>query len=388
MRNFAALVAFLFLGASTGAWAQDNGDGPGAYASPSGIPDAALNEKFGIPDGPGRSRYRPIELPNMPDSDLNSFSAPNLPAFPDDAFAPTGIDTNALTLTAKLGADGDAIPDGVVWRLFSTRLNREGKLQLIGVAKGGQANFNVGAGSYLLHAGYGRAGITKRIEFSGLPTTETVVIEAGGLRLNATTGDGQLIDSRLLTFDIYTDAEQSQNRRLIANNVKAGVVVRLNAGNYYIVCNYGSVNAIVRAEIRVESGRVTDARLKQRAAEITLKLVRESGGEALADTAWSISSSQGDIIRESVGAFSSMVLAEGEYVIVAKNKDRIYQMEYNVAAGMNEEVEVVANGNGNSNGSPAQNGSGDDAPVQSVPAFEELEQAADDLQQPPAGSGD
>ena len=148
------------------------------------------------------------------------------------------------------------------------------------------------------------------------------------MRLSATTGNGEPITSKLLTFDIYTQGPTAQDRRLVAEDVVPGTVVRLNAGDYHVVSNYGAVNAVARADIKVETARVTDARLTQRAAEVTLKLVREAGGEALADTAWSISSSQGDLIRENVGAFSSMVLAEGEYLIVAKNKDRIYPVSY------------------------------------------------------------
>ncbi len=72
---------------------------------------------------------------------------------------------------------------------------------------------------------------------------------------------------------------------------------------------------------------------------------REAGarkdGEAIADTAWSIVSDSGDPVFDSVGAYASMVLAEGEYTIIAKNRDRIYQRNYTVESGRNEEVEVI-----------------------------------------------
>ena len=37
-----------------------------------------------------------------------------------------------------------------------------------------------------------------------------------------------------------------------------------------------------------------------------------------------------------------MVLAEGDYTIVAKNRDRIYQRDFTVVAGRNQDVEVLA----------------------------------------------
>jgi ribonuclease PH len=70
--------------------------------------------------------------------------------------------------------------------------------------------------------------------------------------------------------------------------------------------------------------------------------VRETGGEAIADTSWSILTESGDPVRELVGAYASMVLAEGTYAIVAKNRDRIYQRDFTVVAGRNQEVEVLA----------------------------------------------
>jgi hypothetical protein len=43
-----------------------------------------------------------------------------------------------------------------------------------------------------------------------------------------------------------------------------------------------------------------------------------------------------------VGAFASLVLAEGDYTIIAKNKDRIYQRDFTVVGGRNQDVEVLA----------------------------------------------
>jgi hypothetical protein len=50
----------------------------------------------------------------------------------------------------------------------------------------------------------------------------------------------------------------------------------------------------------------------------------------------------GDPIKETVGAYAPMVLAEGDYTVIAKNRDRIYQKDVAVKAGKNEEVEVIA----------------------------------------------
>ncbi len=248
-----------------------------------------------------------------------------------------------LTLAAKLSEDGDLIENGIVWRIFKPDPNDDGKLPMVATADGGTTRFALLPGSYLVHAGFGRAGITKRISVGTDAREEVLVLDAGGLKLNAVLSGGVRIPSDKLRFAIYAgDEPENGDRPLILPDVKPDDVVRLNAGTYHVVSNYGSVNATIRADLLVEAGKVTEASVEHRAAELTLKLVREEGGEAMADTAWSVLNPSGEVIKESVGAFASMVLAEGDYVVVAKNKEKLYQKEFTVVAGRNQDVEVLA----------------------------------------------
>ena len=130
---------------------------------------------------------------------------------------------------------------------------------------------------------------------------------------------------------------------MVVEDVKPNTIVRLNSGTYHIVSEYGSVNAVIRSDIRVEAGKLTEAVIQHRAAQLTLKLVSEPGGEAIADTAWSILTSGGDVVSESVGAFPTIVLAEGEYTAIARNKNKVHQRDFTVVAGRNSDVEVLLN---------------------------------------------
>ncbi|MCB1381823.1 MAG: hypothetical protein KDJ73_02605 [Notoacmeibacter sp.] len=249
-----------------------------------------------------------------------------------------------LTLKAHLVEGSEPVSRGMIWRVFRPVATEDGKLPLAATAQGGTANLELEPGSYLIHAAFGRAGATKRITIEANETrVEDFVLDAGGLELNAVLPGGVLIPAGKLRFSIY-DVREDENgeRALILPNVKPGTVVRLNAGTYHVVSTYGAVNAVIRSDIRVEAGKLTEAVVEHRAAQLTMKLVREAGGEAIADTAWVIMTEAGDIIRENVGAFASMVLAEGKYSVVAKNRDRIYQREFDVIAGKNQDVEVMA----------------------------------------------
>lgn len=277
-------------------------------------------------------------------TDLPPIDLPGIRAYaPAPDSGPLAVWAGRLTLAATLVEDSEPIPRGMVWRVFLPTPGDDGQLPLVASAQGGSAGFDLAPGSYLVHAAFGRAGATKRVTINaGETRAETLVLDAGGLKLNAMLSGGVRIPAQKLKFSIY-DVKEDENgdRALIIPDVKPGTVVRLNAGTYHVVSTYGSVNAVIRSDIRVEAGKLTEAVVEHRAAQLTLKLVREHGGEAIADTSWVVMTEAGDIVRENVGAFASMVLAEGKYVIVAKNRDRIYQRDFTVVAGQNRDVEVM-----------------------------------------------
>lgn len=262
------------------------------------------------------------------------------PATSNEVAVPANM--RELTLAAKLTEDGDLLQEGLTWRIFKPDPNDDGKLPLIATANGGATRFALEPGSYLVHAAFGRAGITKRISVTTDNREEILVLDAGGLKLDAVLSGGVRIPREKLRFSIYSEEDQANGERaLILPDVKPDDIVRLNTGTYHIVSNYGAENATIRADLKVEAGKLTEATVEHKAAELTMKLVREAGGEALADTAWSVINPSGEVIKESVGAFASMVLAEGDYTVIAKNKDKLFQRDFTVVAGKNQDVEVL-----------------------------------------------
>ncbi len=71
--------------------------------------------------------------------------------------------------------------------------------------------------------------------------------------------------------------------------------------------------------------------------------MNERGGEARANTQWSVLTPGGDVIKELiVGAFPRVILAEGEYRTIARNDGKTYERDFRVVNGVDREVEVVA----------------------------------------------
>ncbi|UNF30002.1 carboxypeptidase regulatory-like domain-containing protein [Bartonella krasnovii] len=248
-----------------------------------------------------------------------------------------------LILNARLTNSRQDIEKGLVWRVYAPILGIDNKLPLVATHKGGSARFDLEPGSYLVHVSFGHMSAVRYIRLeNGQSLVKNFYLEAGGLILNATLLNGE-INEKELRFTIYEDEKENDDTGIILSNVKPQSVVRLKAGRYHVASHYGSINATVRSDIQVEAGKITEVTLEHQAAQIVLKLVRQEGGEALADTSWSLANDSGDIVYETVGAYVSLVLAEGEYIAIAKNKDKIYQKVFSVVSGHDEDISVVAN---------------------------------------------
>lgn len=258
----------------------------------------------------------------------------------------TSATTRSVTMEAVLTDDGKPLKQGLTWRVFHPIPGQDGKLPLLATAEGGIATFEFEPGSYFIHVAFGRASVTKKLNIpkSGPIEAQKLVLNAGGIVLNAVSGSDVRIPAEKLKFDIYQAGDgNGADQQLVVQDAEPNTIVRLNSGTYHIVSDYGDNNAIIRSDIRVEAGKLTKVVIQHRAAELTLKLVSENGGEAIADTAWSVLTSGGDVVYESVGAFPSLVLAEGQYTAIARNKEQTYTREFDVVAGRNADVEVLLN---------------------------------------------
>lgn len=264
--------------------------------------------------------------------------------FVTSAIAQTASETatQRILLEAKLSSDGPIIRDGLEWRIFPLNQENTESIEELAYATGGSKAFNIEPGDYIVHAAYGHAGVVKKISIGNEAVREEINLNAGGLKLIASATGNVSIPKRMLKFNVYQqDIRQDGSRKLIARNIKADEVTTLPVGTYHIVSTFGNLNATVRADLRVQPGKLTEANLEHRAAIITFRLVRSLGGDAVADTAWSILTDGGEVIKESNSTFPSMVLSEGSYTAIAKHDDKIYSEDFQVRSGFNKDVEVL-----------------------------------------------
>jgi hypothetical protein len=248
----------------------------------------------------------------------------------------------ALAVAARFGHDAPAITGGLIWRVYAGAADATGVFRLIKEDRTAAPTFVLPPGNYVLHASVGLASAAKPVQLRAETVREVLDIPAGGMRLEGRVGDVRIPPGQI-AFDVFPGSQfDTSDRRPIAQNVMTGDVVLLPEGTYYIVSNYGEGNSVVRSDVHIEAGKLTDIVVTHRAAVITLKLVNTAGGEALANTQWTVLTPGGDVIKESIGAFPRLVLAEGDYHVIARNEGRTFQRDFKVTTGVDGEIEVLA----------------------------------------------
>ena len=348
LRALAAALALAVLAAP--AQAQYGGRGPGPASSPKSL--AAPTTGAGKP-APHRGIGPPGETlvsPGINSGVLRPFEGigplrgqipPALSAPPGSGLSPSAGQVG-LVLSARFGEKAGPITGGLHWRVYPDRPDSSGRFNVVKEDRSANPTFVLPPGGYVVHVNAGLASAAKHVSLRAETVKQTFDIPAGGIRLEGRVG-GVRIPAGQISFDVFQGSQFDAGvREPLTRHVMTGDVVMVPEGTYHIVSNYGDANAVIRSDIRVQAGKLTDVTVTHHAAVITLKLVSDRGGEALANTAWSVLTPGGDVVKESIGAFPRVILAEGDYRVIARNDGRVFQRGFKVSSGVDGEIEVLA----------------------------------------------
>ncbi len=356
-----SLAPLACIGEATGGSFAMASDGPALLAAL----DSALDSALGTSPTPAGDANPPLDIAQAATTPTSFFrrsenGIPLPPIRPGSGQAPPAADAappvsdiadvpleerprRPVRMWAQLTEDTGAIPSDLVWRVFVVDPRNPSDYDLFDTSDAAQPQFSLPQGRYVVHVGYGRAYATHVLEVAESALDEGIVLDAGGLRVSQIGADDRPLPRGQSRLAVYSsEQDQHGQRRLLLNDMPPDSIVRLNAGTYHVVSQYGDANSVVRSDVRVQPGLLTDAAIEHHAATITLKLVTELGGEALANTAWSILSPGGDVVKESFGAFPTHVLAAGDYSVIARHEGELFNRDFTVSAGETREVELLA----------------------------------------------
>ncbi|MDX2308499.1 MAG: hypothetical protein NW216_09695 [Hyphomicrobium sp.] len=311
---------------------------PGAVAQDALQPGAPT-----APAGGWSTGAAPDATPGPP-ADLPPQNVTVVPRAPGDNSSNAASEGRAaIQLVALLTTDGQHIDQGLIWRIYRDQQGRPADLAPLSTLREASPIVELAPGNYIVNAAFGRAHLTRRItvaQASSVTATEQFVLNAGGLRLAALIG-GKAAPPNAVTYDIFTDRDQTDSRRQVMTGAKPGLIIRLNAGIYHVVSTYGDGNATVRSDVTVEAGKLTEATITHSFAKVTFRLVARPGGEALPGTEWSVQTDDGHVVKESVGALPTHTLAPGDYVVIAKSFGQTYTRRFKLVDGQIAQIEVT-----------------------------------------------
>jgi hypothetical protein len=271
-----------------------------------------------------------------------------------------------LNLAVSLGV-GPPLTAGLRWRVFKAAPDSDGQHRLIVESALAQPSLTVPPGDYVIHVAFGLASATKLVSLAAEAKDVKLSLAAGALRIHCTANGDKGIDAADVSLAIYVPEHNNATAKLVYAKAREGEVIGVPEGNYHIASTYldtvsiGTLglnkgpgaggqnagiptNSVSSGDVNVATGKIVDVTLRHRIATLTIKLVNAPGGGALANSTFTVLTPGGDIVRELAGAFPSLVLAEGEYVVVARHDARTYQATFTVVSGMDRDVEVLAKG--------------------------------------------
>lgn len=279
----------------------------------------------------------PAAIPITPTLPMEGGAFGEAPHMLPGALQDTATTAHTLSLMATLAGSEMPIQSGLVWRIYA--VNADGAPELVSELDAASPRQTLLQGNYIVHVSYGFASAIARVALRADSVTR-LAIASGGLRVTGVIGTDP-IPAQDLTYSVYLPDDKNPEGRLVAEKVPSGDTLRLPEGNYHVVSSYGAANAIARADLGVEVGKVTDATINHRAARVMLRLVAREGAEPFAGAAFSVLTPGGDSIHEEVAAAPSLILADGGYVVVARHEGQVYSREFTVESGKDTIIEIV-----------------------------------------------
>ena len=246
-----------------------------------------------------------------------------------------------VTLTAYLSEGSAPMTSGIVWRIFHGHPAKDGSYKLLQTLQDREPTVELNPGEYLINIAYGRAYLTKKIGvWPQNPVKEDFVVNAGGLRINATLAGAHLGRAPAQIRDLlrYAGSVRQPAEAARRHAPRRGDPAELR----HLPCRQHLWRRELRGFDRCggRAGQDPEAGIDHDAGKITLKLVQRTGGEAAADTHWIVYNAVGEVIKESAGAFPTHI-GGGDYRVAAQHGDQQYAGAFTVAAGDAKLVEVL-----------------------------------------------
>lgn len=254
------------------------------------------------------------------------------------AASPAEPATGKVRLAALIVADTKPLASGVEWVILAPGTAGTPS-RPIARSSEPEPEIEVPAGEYVVKATFGSAARSQRVEV-GADETETLsmVLGAGGLQIDPVNAGAEEPEAVILNTIYAAGTTLSP----VVRDLPSGEIVYLNAGVYRIESRYGDANAVARADIEVQPGKLVRAKINHRAGPASFRLLSEASDEPLDDVAWQIVATDGSIVAQSDEATPRIVFAEGRYEVIARRGGESFRTSFEIKPGEATLVDIAS----------------------------------------------
>jgi Ca-activated chloride channel homolog len=270
------------------------------------------------------------------------------------------LGSGKLKLSVLMEEGGPPVVKDVAWDVLG-EADAEGNRPKAGYSYEAQPTLSMPAGKFRVEVAVGNAKGSAEVEVKAGATTEKVIVlGAGRIKLSALAVEGSTPITKDLGWDVFGAADAEGNQAKVAFSYDDQPTFSLPAGKYTTELRWDK--AIVRKEIEVLAGKLTESALVLNAGTLDLSAVMGEGSNPAPDgLTWDFMSAldaEGE--RKKVGfsydAKPKVRLLAGKYLISVVRGGVTVQSEVEVQAGKLTNVVVNLNAgtlrlNSNSEGS-------------------------------------
>ncbi|PLX33248.1 MAG: hypothetical protein C0605_16675 [Hyphomicrobiales bacterium] len=235
-----------------------------------------------------------------------------------------------LSVQARIIDGTPPLTAGLTWSIF--KADAGAPSQKVADSKQAIGSFDLKPGDYVVESRLDYARVRDFVSIkAGENASSDLVFNAGGLSLSTVLAGKPPANASDVS---YTVSERNTGR-IVVKNLSSNQVIHLNAGDYEVISRYGNANAIVKANLSIQAGKLTEATLNHNAGRISLKLAGDENGPALKDVSWEVQKSNGSTVASSTSPQPGYVLAAGAYKVVAKHDGKVYRSSLMIRPGEN-----------------------------------------------------
>ncbi len=253
--------------------------------------------------------------------------------------------SEGLGLVAKLASGSPPLEANIKWEIYNFKKSSDGNRSQILTSEVAQPTLPLSPGKYIVRAVFGISSTAKVITISPAQITDaTFILNTGGIRVKPLLIAGEPPAGKLSQQWIYLNPPtgSTSSPQLIATANDPSEIHQLSAGTYELISKFGTANAVVKTNVTISPGLLTEVEVSHKAGIVQFKLFKKwRGGEELTGASWKLFDDEGNEVASDFAAGSGEIIAPGRYKVTALYNDNTYTKMFNIKPGRKKLIQIV-----------------------------------------------